>query len=360
MMFIRELRMYKHIVFPLLCHLSKNDAETAHVLALRILHLAENRPPFLEVLRYLYRVRSTKLETEVFGIRFPSPVGLAAGFSKNAEVLLALEALGFGFIEVGSVLPGCGQPGNPRPRLFRLPKDRALINRMGFNSRGVEYIKPCLQAYRKEVSVPIGINIGKLKKTPNKRAWVDYVNVFSELYDVGDYFVINVSSPNTPGLRSLQTYASLETLLLSLRTARDAREKSMKMQGVPRKPILVKVSPDLSWPEYDTVLAAVEDMAEGLVCANTTTGREGLLTATDEEGGLSGQPLLERALDMVAYARKQGFPHPIIGVGGVSGYESFRRMQDVGADLVQIFTGFVYEGPGLLKRINQGILNPLT
>lgn len=287
----------------------------------------------------------------VMGLEFPGPVGLAAGMDKDAEHVAALARIGFGHVEIGTVTP-LPQPGNDRPRLFRLRTDRALINRMGFNNGGAT---AAAERLRKRVpGIVVGGNIGKNKNTPNEAAVEDYVKCFRALHPVVDYFVVNVSSPNTPGLRALQDKGPLLGILARLKALSDE---------LGTKPILLKIAPDLTDEQLDDVVAVVKESGiAGIVATNTTIARTGLRTpaATLESigaGGLSGAPLRERSLAVVRYLRAR-LPRPfvIIGVGGIDSAEAAMERLDAGADLVQVYTGLVYEGPALLKRINQAYL----
>lgn len=313
------------------------------------------------------------MASAVFRVPFPNPVGLGAGFDKNAKYLKELECLGFGFIEIGTVTPQ-PQAGNEKPRLFRLPKDKALINRMGFNNDGVKIISERLRQWwsvknnsvksrvqnkgrtngRQDFRLIIGGNIGKNKSTPNEEAWKDYATCFTELHDYVDYFVVNVSSPNTPGLRELQEKESLRKILSHLQTI-DATKTSSK-------PILLKIAPDLNKEHIDDVVGlAIEIKLDGLVIANTTIDRAGLVTANSDlsamgMGGLSGSPLKSRTTELVKYIHgKTNGMIPIIASGGIfSGADAVEKMQ-AGASLVQVWTGFIYEGPGIAKKICKDI-----
>jgi dihydroorotate dehydrogenase len=299
------------------------------------------------------------LKTNCIGISFPNPVGLGAGFDKNARYLNELEALGFGFVEIGTVTP-LAQAGNDKPRLFRLPKDKALINRMGFNNDGVEEIKERLRKWNLLVAkknhtsnnqrLIVGGNIGKNKITPNEDAWKDYVICFNALHEFVDYFVVNVSSPNTPGLRELQEKESLRKILTELQN----QNKQFKIQ----KPILLKIAPDLTIEQIDDVIAlAMEIKLDGLVAANTTISRTQLLTSdaqleTIGAGGLSGQPVKQKSTAIVLYIHeKTNGQLPIIGSGGIFTGADAQEKLAAGASLVQLWTGFVYEGPSIVKKI---------
>lgn len=303
------------------------------------------------LLKSTYGVDNAGLEREVFGLKFPNPVGLAAGFDKDARWTDELSALGFGFVEIGTVTPR-PQPGNDKPRLFRLPQDQALINRMGFNNGGAGAAAERLR-HRKERGLIIGGNIGKNKTTPNEQATEDYEAALRALYDVVDYFVVNVSSPNTPGLRELQDKAPLLALLQRLQMVND-------QLGAP-KPLLLKIAPDLTDSQLDDIveIAATARLA-GIVATNTTISREGLRATSQEletigAGGLSGKPLRERATEVVAYLHKKNPALPIIAAGGIFTAADAREKLAAGASLIQVYTGFIYEGPGIAKRICQGL-----
>ncbi|HCY46327.1 MAG TPA: dihydroorotate dehydrogenase (quinone), partial [Flavobacteriales bacterium] len=294
-----------------------------------------------------YGVSNPKLEKELFGIKFPNPVGLAAGLDKNAEVAAEMHALGFGFIEVGTVTPK-PQDGNPQPRLFRLKEDTGLINRMGFNNKGVESMVERLKKMPKNVI--IGGNIGKNKLTPNENAVDDYVICFEALFDYVHYFVVNVSSPNTPGLRDLQDKEPLTALLNEL-------QRLNNLKTTP-KPILLKIAPDLTNEQLDDIveILAVTKIS-GVIATNTTISRENLITTDSAisaigNGGLSGKPLKDRSTEVIRYLKttsKNAFP--VIGVGGICSAEDALEKIEAGADLIQVYSGFVYEGPAMIKKI---------
>lgn len=300
----------------------------------------------------IYTVKDKRLEKELFGIRFPNPVGLAAGFDKDARLFNELDAFGFGFIEIGTLTPK-PQDGNPKPRLFRLPQDEALINRMGFNNQGVDAAVERLK--KRPKGLVIGGNIGKNKVTPNEEAESDYVYCFNALFDYVDYFVVNVSSPNTPNLRALQDKAPLSALLNKLQDLNKAKDNP--------KPILLKIAPDLTNEQLDDIIDIVSDTKiAGIIATNTTISRENLKTdkkVVDEigAGGLSGKPVTKRSTEVIRYLKyKSGNAFPVIGVGGIHSAEDAIEKLNAGADLVQVYTGFIYEGPALIKRINKGIL----
>jgi len=326
--------------------------EKIHYWTMRRLQFACRNP----LLRYLVRktctVAAPALERELWGIRFPNPVGLAAGFDKDGKYTDALACLGFGFIEMGTVTPR-PQPGNPKPRLFRLPKDQALINRMGFNNEGASLA--ALRLARRKEKVIIGGNIGKNKDTPNEHAVADYETCFRELYPVVDYFVVNVSSPNTPGLRALQEREPLTALLRTL-------QEQNRATGRP-KPLLLKIAPDLSNGQLDDIIAIVRETGiAGIVATNTTTDRSGLLTGPETvaamgAGGLSGRPLRERATEVIRYiCRQSGGAIPVIAAGGIFTAADAQEKLQAGASLVQVYTGFIYEGPAIVRKICTGLL----
>ena len=304
--------------------------------------------PFVkQFIRAVYNVKDDKLKREFLGLKFENPVGLAAGFDKNAVLYDELSNFGFGFIEIGTVTPK-PQPGNPKPRIFRLPKDEALINRLGFNNEGVEKIKKKLD--NRKPNFIIGGNIGKNKTTPNDQAIVDYEICFNELFDHVDYFVVNVSSPNTPNLRELQEKESLLKILLRLQEINSEKDK--------RKPILLKIAPDLSNEQLDEIIEVVqESKIDGIIATNTTIQREDLQTDQIRvdaigDGGLSGKPLKDRSNEVIKYiADRTNKEIVIIGVGGIMSAEDALAKLEAGADLIQIYTGFIYEGPGLVKDI---------
>lgn len=326
--------------------------EKAHYFTFDLLKFFLGNSPFRSLSSALFKVNDPKLEKELFGIKFPNPVGLGAGLDKDAKVFDELGALGFGFIEIGTLTPKA-QPGNDKPRLFRLVKNEALINRMGFNNEGVEAAVKRLK--NKKTNVIIGGNIGKNKATPNEEAVKDYEICFNALFDVVDYFVVNVSSPNTPNLRELQDKEPLTKLLNTLQNLNNAKVK--------RKPILLKIAPDLTNSQLDDIIDIVRiTKIDGVVATNTTISREGL-NYTKEEldafgmGGLSGKPLTKRSTEVIRYLKeKSNNAFPIIGVGGIHSVEDALEKLDAGADLLQLYTGFIYEGPALIKRINNAIL----
>jgi dihydroorotate dehydrogenase len=287
----------------------------------------------------------------VFGLKFKNPVGLAAGFDKNGEFIEEFSNFGFGFIELGTVTP-LPQPGNDKPRMFRLPKDEALINRMGFNNKGVDVLARKLKNVERNGLI-LGGNIGKNKNTSNEQAVDDYVKCFDALFDVVDYFVVNVSSPNTPGLRELQEKAPLMHILNTL------QKRNLK-NGISR-PILLKIAPDLTESQLDDIVEIVQETKiAGLIATNTTVSRADLLTTglvVNEMGGLSGKPVRDKSTQVIKYLhQKSKGSFPIIGVGGIHSAKDAQEKLDAGASLVQIYTGFIYEGPGLVKSILKGLM----
>jgi len=328
------------------------DPEKVHYFVTRNLKRFNRFPGGAALSRAAWLLENPKLEREVFGLKFKNPVGLAAGFDKNGEVIGEMANLGFGFVEVGTVTP-LPQPGNDKPRMFRLPKDGALINRMGFNNYGVDFLVERIAAYRqspeaKKQRVIIGGNIGKNKVTPNEEAVSDYIKCFDKLFDVVDYFVVNVSSPNTPGLRALQ---EKEPLMQLLATLQQRNNKS----GISR-PILLKIAPDLSDEQLNDIVEIVTTTKiAGVIATNTTISREDLHSPEplkNEMGGLSGKPLTRRATEVIRYIHeKSNGAFPIIGVGGIHSPEDALEKLNAGASLIQLYTGFIYEGPGLIKRI---------
>lgn len=330
------------------------DAESAHHLAMGGLRTAARwrwALPLIRTLAGTPPVPDPKLARTVFGVRFPNPVGLAAGFDKNGVALAAWEALGFGFVEAGTIT-ALAQPGNPLPRLFRVPERRGLINRLGFNNEGADAVAARfarLQAMGRWPDVPVGINLGKSKVTPLERATEDYVESLGKLAAYGDYFVLNVSSPNTPGLRTLQGRDELDALLRAVQT----RNRSLPAP----KPMLVKIAPDLTFEQIDEVIALAEQHGlAGIVATNTTIDHSSLPeTAPRETGGLSGAPLRARSTEIVRFLAGRT-KLPVVAVGGVGDAASAREKLDAGAALVQLYTGFVYGGPTLVPEICRGLM----
>ncbi|RNB85133.1 quinone-dependent dihydroorotate dehydrogenase [Brevibacillus fluminis] len=339
-------------------YLFQQEPEEIHEKTIHSLRLVEDSAPGKAILKMIYQTRDERLETKQWGITFPNPVGLAAGFDKNAEVYHSLGALGFGFVEVGTLTPQ-GQPGNPKPRVFRLPEHQALINRMGFNNQGAYLASQRLVGYAYS-DVPIGINIGKNKMTPNEEAVSDYIKCMDMLYAYGHYFVINISSPNTPNLRDLQETENLRTLI------RAVREKAAELEGrgMKKKPILLKVAPDMSDEQmHDVVHAAVEEGISGLIATNTTVSREvvGNHPKAGEAGGLSGRPLTDCSTEWIKEIYQEvGGQVPIVGVGGIfTGADAYSKIR-AGASLVQVYTGMIYQGPGIAKQINKELVKLLA
>ncbi|WP_031425377.1 quinone-dependent dihydroorotate dehydrogenase [Flavimarina sp. Hel_I_48] len=337
--------MYTKILRPLLF---KFDPENVHHFSFKMIKII-NKLGLGPLVRSLYTIEDKRLEREVFGLKFKNPVGLAAGFDKDAKLYNELSNFGFGFIEIGTLTPK-PQAGNPKKRLFRLKEDHAIVNRMGFNNGGVD---EAVKRLRKNKGVLIGGNIGKNKSTPNEDAASDYIYSFEALFDYVDYFVVNVSSPNTPNLRELQEKRPLKKLLNAL----------MKINGgVARKPkpILLKIAPDLT----DTQLMDIIDIVEstgiaGVIATNTTTDRQNLSSNNKkEQGGLSGKPLKKKSTEIIKFLSQHSSTHfPIIGVGGINNAEDALEKLAAGASLIQVYTGFIYEGPNIIKEINMKLIN---
>ena len=332
---------YERFVRPLFFAL---DPETAHHLALRCLRVASHLP---FALRALHAFQAPPKPKTVFGLNFPNPIGLAAGFDKNGVALPAWAALGFGFVEIGTVTAK-PQQGNPRPRIFRYPEQQALINRLGFNNDGADAIAARLRRLRgsgRWPEIPVGINLGKSKITPIEKAADDYLYSFRLLREFADYIVLNVSSPNTPGLRTLQEHDALQELLRVIR----------KENQIARKRILLKIAPDLSLSDLNQIVTTCEENEiAGIIATNTTLDHAAIPTPLDEPGGLSGPPLREKSTNFVRAitARSQ---LPVIASGGISDVASAREKVEAGAQLLQVYTGYVYRGPGLLGEIMQGL-----
>lgn len=324
------------------------DAERAHYFTLNTLKTIQKIPFVHAVMCRMYRVSNP---VSFLGLTFPNRVGLAAGFDKNAHYLKEFQSLGFGFVEIGTVTPK-PQPGNDKPRLFRLIADEAIINRMGFNNDGVDAVVERLK--QRPAGLIVGGNIGKNKVTPNEEAQRDYEICFERLYDVVDYFVVNVSSPNTPNLRALQDKEPLSRILSSL----VAKRKVFVQQNKPARPILLKIAPDLSIEQLNDVVDIVKETGiEGVVATNTTISREGLLASATEvatigAGGLSGKILFNHATEVLHHLHTQSKGSmPLIGVGGIDSAEKAADKMRAGATLVQLYTGFIYKGPKLVKQI---------
>ena len=339
--------MYK-LIKPLLFRF---DPEFIHHFVTGCLNAGNRIWGIKSVMKNVFHLADNRLEREVMGLKFKNPVGLAAGFDKNADLVEELAAFGFGFIEIGTVTP-LPQPGNDKPRMFRLPADKGLINRMGFNNQGVDVVAARLSRVKRNGLV-IGGNIGKNKITPNEDAVSDYIKCFDRLFDVVDYFVVNVSSPNTPGLRELQEKEPLKKILNTLQQRNRKNDIS--------RPILLKIAPDLSESQLDDIIEIVQETnIAGVVATNTTISRDGLVSAEAlkiETGGLSGKPLTQRSTEVIRYlSEKSKKSFVIIGVGGIHSPEDAIEKLKAGASLIQLYTGFIYEGPGLIKKINKGIL----
>ncbi|WP_367751863.1 quinone-dependent dihydroorotate dehydrogenase [Flavobacterium sp. WC2430] len=336
--------MYKLLIRPLFFLF---DPEKIHYFTFALVRITSKIPGFSAIYRSLYLVDDKRLETEVFGLKFKNPVGLAAGFDKDAKLYKELSNFGFGFIEIGTLTPK-EQDGNPKKRLFRLKEDLAIINRMGFNNGGVLEAVERLKANN---GVLIGGNIGKNKLTPNEEATSDYEICFDALYDYVDYFVVNVSSPNTPNLRALQDKEPLTQLLQTLQNKNLAKPK--------QKPVLLKIAPDLTDEQLlDIIDIVAETKIAGVIATNTTISREGLQSVNKAEmGGLSGKPLTKRSTEVIRFlSEKSNKAFPIIGVGGIHSADDAIEKLEAGASLIQLYTGFIYEGPALVKAINKKIL----
>ena len=338
--------MYKALIRPIFFLF---DPEKVHHFTFSIIKFLQAIPGIAALTRAMYKSKNPSLKRTVFGIEFPTPVGLAAGFDKDAKLFNELGNYGFGFIEIGTLTPKA-QPGNETPRLFRLPQDKGVINRMGFNNGGVG---AAVKRLKKKHTVIVGGNIGKNKVTPNENAVEDYLICFKELFPYVDYFAVNVSSPNTPNLRDLQEKEPLTKLLMAV-------QDTNKALGY--KPLLLKIAPDLTDGQLDDIVEiAQKTKLNGLIATNTTISREGLTTPKNRVeqmgmGGLSGKPVEKRSTEVIAHLRqKLGPDFPIIGVGGVFTAADAQEKLDAGANLVQVYTGFIYEGPGMVKRICKGL-----
>jgi len=340
--------MYKLLIRPILFWF---DPEEVHYFSFSFIKFICKIPFVPNILKSIYEVKDNRLEREVFGLKFKNPVGLAAGFDKDAKCYKELSNFGFGFIEIGTLTPK-PQDGNPKKRLFRLKKNNAIINRMGFNNGGVD---AAVLRLKENNGVLIGGNIGKNKITPNEKATSDYLICFDTLFDYVDYFVVNVSSPNTPNLRELQEKKPLTELLTKL--------ESRNSEHTTKKPILLKIAPDLTNEQLLDIIDIVnETKIAGVIATNTTISREGLQTENNPEvsgetGGLSGKPLTKRATEVIRFlSEKSNKAFPIIGVGGIHSAEDAFEKLEAGASLVQLYTGFIYEGPKLVTQINKKIL----
>ncbi len=342
--------MYKQLIRPILFLI---DPERVHHFIFKTIRFFSSLG-FAGIFRAIYLVNDPRLERELFGLKFKNPVGLAAGFDKDAKLYNELSDFGFGFIEIGTLTPK-PQEGNPKKRLFRLKKDQAIINRMGFNNKGVF---DAVENLKKRHRVLIGGNIGKNKVTPNELAAKDYLICFDALFDHVDYFVVNVSSPNTPGLRELQDREPLTALLKELKKE---NTKLAKAKDSKPNPILLKIAPDLTNDQLLDIIGIVKDTdIDGVIATNTTIARNNLksdILLKEETGGLSGRPLGNRSTEIIRFlSQKSNKAFPIIGVGGIHSAEDALEKLDAGADLVQLYTGFIYEGPALIKRINKAII----
>jgi dihydroorotate dehydrogenase len=325
--------LYRQLLRPLLFRF---DAETIHHVAMGALER------FGPAMAWFAKAPDPRLSRTVFGLRFPNPVGLAAGLDKNAVALPAWEALGFGFVEAGTITARM-QPGNPKPRIFRVPECRALVNRLGFNNDGCDRVADRLRRLRMKglwPAIPVGINLGKSKVTPLEEAANDYLLSFERLQHFGDYFVLNVSSPNTPGLRTLQDRAQLEVLFRAIQT-----------HNVDRKPLLVKIAPDLEWGPIEEILALAQEQGlAGIVATNTTIDHSSIPEHRRTQGGLSGAPLRARSTEVVRFITARS-SLPVIAVGGILSADDALEKFDAGAALVQLYTGFIYAGPQLVRDI---------
>jgi dihydroorotate dehydrogenase len=340
--------MYKFLIRPILFLF---DPESVHHFTFNVLKIKSKIPGFKSLLSLLFEYKHPSFEKKILGLHFRNPIGLAAGFDKDAKLIDELACFGFGFIEIGTLTPKA-QAGNEKPRLFRLPKDKAIINRMGFNNEGVDAAVKRLKQSKSDVIV--GGNIGKNKITPNENAADDYTYCFEALYPYVDYFVVNVSSPNTPGLRELQEKKPLQKLLHNI--------KELALNKPKPKPILLKIAPDLTNSQLDDIVDILQSTrTDGVIATNTTISRDQLQTQSIRienigAGGLSGAPLCNRSNEVITYLRnKLGKDYPIIGVGGIMNTADAINKLKAGADLVQVYTGFVYEGPGFVKKILKAI-----
>ena len=337
--------MYKKIISPFLFLF---DPEKIHTFTFFLIKVFFKIPILGFIIESFYKVENPKLVRKLFGLTFENPVGIAAGFDKNATHISEFEKFGFGFIEIGTVTPK-PQHGNPKKRLFRLKEDTAIINRMGFNNDGVTKIKNRL---KKNYNVLIGGNIGKNKVTPNSQAKNDYIICFKELYNYVDYFVVNVSSPNTPGLRELQSKEFLNDLFIDL--------NKLRSNETIKKPILIKISPDLSKEKILEILEVIDNNnIDGIIATNTTIDYPNLKSKNkNETGGLSGAPLYAKSNEVISFiSKKTNGKLPIIGVGGISTPEQAVKKIEAGAHLIQLYTGIIYEGPGIVRKINKKLLN---
>ncbi len=348
---LRNMNLYTNIIYPFL---AKGDAEKVHELTLLALESAEKIPLSTTALHTI-RGRVPTNPVPLFGLTFPNQLGMAAGFDKDVRVVAGLAALGFGHIEVGTLTP-CPQVGNPKPRIFRLATDGAIINRMGFPNGGVDAALPRLRKLaQKERDWILGVSLGKQKETPLADASADYVTVMRKVYAYSDYLAVNVSSPNTPGLRELQGRAYLDQLLSTLM---EEGEHLATQYNLKPKPLLLKIAPDMDEASLGEILAAAKDAGiAGMIATNTTIGRNDLTHANKSEaGGMSGKPLRQRSTEVVRFIA-QNSDLPVIGVGGIDSAESAREKLDAGASLVQLYSGLVYQGPRLAGKILRGLSN---
>lgn len=334
--------IYRHLLRPVFFRM---DPECVHHMAMDAMQCTSR------LLGRIVPEHDPRLARQVFGVRFPNPVGLAAGFDKNAVALAAWQAMGFGFAEVGTITARA-QPGNPKPRIFRVPEIEGLINRLGFNNDGADAVAERLrrlEAARLWPRIPVGINLGKSKVTPLNEATGDYLLSFERLRRFGDYFVLNVSSPNTPGLRTLQGREALDELM-----------GAVQERNTDRHPLLVKIAPDLEWGAIEEIIALAEGhKLAGIIATNTTLDHSPVPAGRDEQGGLSGSPLRKRATEVVRFITKRT-SLPVVAVGGIFSADDALEKLDAGAALIQIYTGLIYQGPGLVRRICDAIVNRMA
>lgn len=344
-------KYYENLVRP---WLFKMDSERAHERGVQAMAALGAIPPLCRILERTLG-RSSRLPVRAFGLDFPNAVGLAAGFDKHANAWPAAAALGFGHVEIGTVT-ALGQPGNPKPRVFRYPAEEAVINRMGFNNEGAEAVAARLarQPLRGQRRIPLGVNLGKSKVTEIEKAPEDYLASFGRLADFADYLVLNVSSPNTPHLRQLQDEGRLRELLSAISTANRRRVTD---DGKHRVPLLLKIAPDLTWPQIDAVLTVIAEYGfDGIIATNTTLARPGFFASVNEAGGLSGAPLRRRSTEIVNYISRATCGRlPIIGVGGITDVTSAAEKLDAGATLVQVYSGMIYRGPFFAADLARGL-----
>lgn len=351
--------IYRHLIRPLLFQLTRTNPEYAHDLTIHLLHKLGNSPLLDLINRNTKSQCDSRLEQQLWNLKFLNPVGLAAGFDKDGSAIPALAKIGFGFLEIGTITPQ-PQPGHPQPRLFRLPASHAIINRMGFNNHGAAVLAARLHSYG-PLPLPIGISIGKNKHTPEENAAEDYCQVLELLYPYLDYIAINISSPNTPGLRNLQHRNALNNLLNQLQnTLHQLATNNLS------KPLLIKISPDLNTMQLlDLLEICITQKVAGIIAANTTLERTGLADQDQimahQSGGLSGKPLTEKARSLVTTIYKETHGRlPIIGVGGIMTVDDALRMLDAGASLIQVYTGLIYTGIGLVRKIHLALLQRQT